>query len=213
MNHKVSAIVPAFNEEANIGRVLEVLSSCPLIDEIIVVDDGSTDGTSRVVMGFRDVHLIHLEENRGKANAIYQGIRGATGDILLFVDADLVGLTSQHIEVLVEPVFLGTADMTLGIFHKGRVPTDMAQKIAPELSGQRAIRRECLNEFPFHRYSGYQLEVALTRWAQKRNLRIQKVSLEGVTHRTKEEKMGPSRGILWRLQMYWDILRALVKRV
>ncbi len=209
---KVSAIVPAFNEEANIGRVLDVVASCPVVDEVIVVDDGSTDGTSRVVMRYGRVHLIRLEENRGKARAIYQGIMAAGGDVLLLVDADLIGLTSRHIEALVEPVFLGTADMTVGIFHKGRASTDMAQRIAPELSGQRAIRREWLKEFPFHLYSGYQLEVALTRWAQKRNLRIQKVALEGMTHRLKEEKVGPRRGILWRFRMYWDILQALWRK-
>ncbi|MGH6821594.1 MAG: hypothetical protein ACREDU_12135, partial [Methylocella sp.] len=97
-------------------------------------------------------------------------------------------------------------------FKGGRGPTDMAQRIAPILSGQRAFRRVALKEFPFARSSGYEMEVDLTKWMHKRGLRVERVSLEGMSQVMKEEKMGHARGLSVRLRMYWDILKALVKQ-
>src|SRR5882762_5110701 len=82
--HKISCIIPAYNERVRIGRILEVVTTHPHISEVIVIDDRSTDGTGEVVKRFKDVMLLTQPVNQGKSMAIYDGIRASTGDILLF---------------------------------------------------------------------------------------------------------------------------------
>ena len=139
----ISVVIPAFNEGKNIGRVLSVLETIDMIDEIIVVNDGSTDDTKEQALK-HDVKLVDLPKNQGKGKALKAGIDNAKGDIIVMLDADLIGLTEKHFVNLVSPVLKDEADMTIGIFSGGRKSTDFAQKVAPFLSGQRAIKRQFL---------------------------------------------------------------------
>ncbi len=85
---RVSVVTPAYNEEATIGDILAQLEARPEIDEIIVVDDGSTDGTANQVAAHPTVRLIQHPYNIGNGAAIKSGIRAATGDIILLMDCD-----------------------------------------------------------------------------------------------------------------------------
>jgi len=98
----VSVVVPAYNEASRISAVLTPLVDCASVDEVIVVDDGSDDGTAKVAQGFRDVQVISLPQNRGKAAALDEGVSQARNETLLFLDADLVGLTEGHVQRLIE---------------------------------------------------------------------------------------------------------------
>lgn len=84
----VSIIIPAYNEGAAIGEVLERLLALPLKTEIIVVDDGSQDDTRDIVAVYEDVRLIKHPYNIGNGAAIKTGIRVARGDVLLMMDGD-----------------------------------------------------------------------------------------------------------------------------
>src|SRR6266404_101392 len=99
---KVSCVIPAHNEAPRIANVLRAASSDPLIDEVIVIDDGSTDGTSEVVRKFPSVRLIALKKNAGKSNAIYEGITAAQGEFICMLDADLLGLTEEIVSKLIK---------------------------------------------------------------------------------------------------------------
>ena len=114
---KSIAIIPAYNEEKTIGHVLAVLKVTPLINKIIVVSDGSTDNTVQVAKSY-GVEVIELSENRGKGGAIKAGLDNNKADVVLFLDADLIGLTPKHVLDLLEPVVNDHADMTIGIFEK-----------------------------------------------------------------------------------------------
>jgi len=102
----ITCIIPAFNEAARIAAVLTAVTDHPMIDQIIVVDDGSWDATSKVVRGIAGVHLITLPQNIGKTAALAVAIGQASGDHLLLVDADLIGLTPSDLTALIEPVVL-----------------------------------------------------------------------------------------------------------
>ena len=209
---RVSVVVPAYNEAERIPAVISPLQEARHIDEIIVVDDGSTDGTADVVHRL-GVALIELPRNLGKAAALEHGVRRARNDVFLFLDADLVGLRSDHIERLIEPYVEKQLDMVVGVFKNGRLNTDLAHSIAPYLSGQRVLSRLLWNRLRKLGKLEFGVEMALTKLSLKENWREERVFLDGVTHVMKEEKRGFSQGLRERLLMYGDILRSLFTRV
>lgn len=205
---KVAAIVPAYNEEHTIGAVVEALLCCPSIQEIIVVSDGSDDRTVEVASRY-PIKVVELKENVGKGGAMKAGAAETSCEVLLFVDADLVGLSREHIQALLEPVTTGRTAMSIGVFSEGRRTTDLAQRLAPSLSGQRAVRKDLFDRVPKLEQSGFGVEVALTHFAEREGVEIEKVPLPSVSQIMKEEKRGLVRGLVARLKMYWDIVRSL----
>jgi glycosyltransferase involved in cell wall biosynthesis len=203
---RVAAILPAFNEEGRITPVLEAMTRAPELSEIWVVSDGSTDRTYETAAAVPGVRAIRLPENRGKGAAMTAGALLATADALLFIDADLQGLQPEHIADLVRPVLCGEAEMSVGIFHGGRFLTDLAQRLAPHISGQRCILRSSFLRARHVSELRYGVEMALYRHAQAEGLRIASVPLAGITHPMKEEKIGLLRGSVARTRMYYEVI-------
>ena len=204
---KVAAIVPAYNEENRITVVLRTLIDSRAVDEVIVVNDGSTDGTTAAASSVPGVQVITLSRNRGKGGAMREGATRTDADVLLFFDADLIGLTSRHIQDLLAPVCAGEATMAMGIFKGGRLWTDMAQFFAPAITGQRAIRRDVFLNIPDLESVGYGIELAINDYVHGQGLVRRDITLRGVTHPMKEEKLGWARGAASRSRMYWQMLQ------
>lgn len=204
---KSAAIIPAYNEAKTIGSVIDVLTRCSLVDQVIVVSDGSTDSTVQNALKYDNVAVIELLENRGKGGAIKAGLDHTDAEILLFLDADLIGLTRSHVADLLQPVIDKKAVMTIGLFEKGRVTTDIAQKMAPFLSGQRALKRELLESISDFDLSRFGAEVALHRYVEDNRIPVIQVTLPDLSHVMKEEKLGFWKGISARGKMYWEIIK------
>jgi polyisoprenyl-phosphate glycosyltransferase len=205
---KISVIIPAYNEEITIADVIKTVKNVPEINDIIVVSDGSTDDTVAIAREL-NVDVYQMKENIGKGGAIKRGFEKTDSDILLFLDADLIGLNNEHVYALINPIRENTADMTLGIFTQGRLLTDLPQFLMPYLSGQRAIKRQIIDAIPNMDLLKYGLELAITKVVKKYDYRVSKVKLHNLTQRIKEEKYGIIEGAKKRLQMYLDIVKQL----
>lgn len=204
---KIKALIPAFNEEKTIGNIIDVLNKVSLINKVIVVDDGSVDNTYQEAKT-RGARVIKLAQNRGKGAALQEGISNINTDIILLLDGDLIGLKQEHVYKLLNPVISDEADMSIGVFKKGRGLTDLAQVVSPGLSGQRAIKLSELKKVKNLDKEGFGVEVALNKHF-KNSGRVKKVELKDLTHVMKEEKLGLVKGVKARTKMYIDILRSL----
>lgn len=112
----LSVIIPVYNEAKNINEILKRVQAQNLANEIVVVDDGSTDGTRAMlaeVHGKNNVHVILHERNLGKGAAVITGFRAAKGDILLIQDADLEYDPRDYPQIL-KPIEEGIADVVYG---------------------------------------------------------------------------------------------------
>lgn len=183
----ISAIVPCYNEEMRVAETLEALLGCPSVDEIIAINDGSTDDTLGILKRFGDkVRIIDLGENEGKGFAIAVGVEEARGGIVVFLDAHLLNLKDSHIRGLTEPLIMGEADATLGI--------SLPKEVSPlwPWTGQRGYFRESL--LP------HLEEMKKTRFGAETYLndafkgkRVRLVRLKGLIHLPKYQKMRPSQ--------------------
>lgn len=137
----VSAIVPVFNEEKTVKSLINTLLKSPFIDELICINDGSSDRSLEILENFKDkIILINLKKNRGKGNALSLGIKKAKGEIVIFFDADLVNLSNKHIKTLLSPLLKNETEAVLGyLIRKENVPA-----IFSNLTGQRAYYRKDL---------------------------------------------------------------------
>ncbi|MCS7241402.1 MAG: glycosyltransferase family 2 protein [Candidatus Caldatribacterium sp.] len=208
---KTTAIIAAYNEERTIGPILDVLRKSPVIDQIVVVSDGSTDRTVEIARS-KGAEVVELLHNVGKGGALYRGLEYIRSDVVLLLDADLIGLNEKHVEALVMPVLSGEADVAIGVFEEGRLATDLAQRIAPFLSGQRAIRTDILQNIPDLEVARYGVEVAINRYVRRNGVRVKLVKLPGLTHVMKEEKLGLVRGFRERMRMYWEIFKNMCRK-
>ena len=201
-----AVIIPAYNEEQTVAGVVAAARQVPQVARVVVVSDGSVDATADVART-AGATVIELAENQGKGAAMRRGLDAVSEDVVVFLDADLVGLTPDHVTALLEPVLTDHAHMTVGVFSGGRASTDLAQAVTPWLSGQRAVRRQVLSGLSDLELSRFGAEVVLTRLAWRNRLQVREVHLADVTQRTKEEKLGLARGFRYRMKMYWEILR------
>lgn len=112
----LSVVIPVYNEFENIGEIIKRVQSTKLAQEIIVVDDGSTDGTQDLLQkldGKRKVQIILHDHNQGKGAAVLTGLKAATGEILLIQDADLE-YDPRDYPTLMQPIKEGVADVVYG---------------------------------------------------------------------------------------------------
>lgn len=186
----ISVILPAYNEEKHIAEVIKSISA--LVDEIIVVDDGSADRTAEVAKR-AGAKVVSHEVNKGKGYALLTGFKEVKGDIIVMMDSD-----GQHdaerIAELVLPIKEKQADMAigsrfmLGFFHtpKFRILTNWLSKVGTQvacghgfsdvLCGFRAISRDALSLLDI-KPSRYEVEVDMLLEAARRGLKIVEVPI------------------------------------
>jgi glucosyl-3-phosphoglycerate synthase len=188
---KVSVIVPVLDESATISAVVQFANRSPLVDEVIVIDDGSIDGTPELAQGAgaRVVTSTML----GKGSSMEDGMRVAKNDVLVYLDGDLAGLSEDLIERMVQPIADNEADFVKAKFTRaaGRVTVLTAKPLLktyfPELahfeqplSGIIAARRSLLQTMRFE--NDYGVDIGLLIDAAIAKARIAEVDIGHIEH-------------------------------
>ncbi|ANE48050.1 hypothetical protein SY83_19095 [Paenibacillus swuensis] len=195
MSPIVSVIIPAWNESERISATLRALhrlhepGAARVWHELIVVDDGSEDETFRQALPWAN-HVLVSTVNLGKGSALQMGVAHASGDIIVFLDADLEE-SAAHLPLLLAPVLSGEADMAVaklpspslrggfglvkGLAAFG-IRTLCGFQAAAPLSGQRALRREVIGNGS-RLANRFGIEVGLTIDAARAGYRICEVDV------------------------------------
>ena len=150
---KVSIVIPAFNEVQTIAEVLRRIAAANADAEIVVIDDGSTDGTRDVLHARSGITVIFHEENAGKGAAIRTGLGYVTGEVVIVQDADLE-YSPEDYPALLAPILAGHADVVYGsrflsgphrvlfFWHSGQLPAEQhAERPQPDRHGDRLVWR------------------------------------------------------------------------
>jgi glycosyltransferase involved in cell wall biosynthesis len=213
-NQPISCIIPAYNESAYIEAVLDVVAKLDWIEEIIVVNDASNDRTLEVLAKYKDkIKIITHKENLGKGAAMVSGVKAARYDLLLFLDADLIGLKKEHILQILSPiVFTREADLVLGVFALKQMREHTSTKIAnwtiPAITGQRALWRKDLPSLTQIEGARYGVDLLITRHIPRNRRRA--VKLDGLAQVKKEQKQNDLVEVAKsRFRMYKEVLNIL----
>ena len=187
----VSIVIPAYNEEATVAQVVSVARKLDYVDEVIVVDDGSSDRTVEEAEGAGATVISHVT-NEGKGSAIKTGFKNSHGDIVAFIDADISNFTSGKIDKIIRPILEGKTDITKTKFAResGRVTELTAKPLLsfffPELnyeqplSGQFAGKRSALNKIKFEK--DYGVDVGIVLDADVHGISILEVDIGDISH-------------------------------
>ncbi|MDO8627370.1 MAG: glycosyltransferase [Candidatus Diapherotrites archaeon] len=189
---KVTAVIPAFNEEKTIGLVIIAAKATGKIDEILVVDDGSSDKTFEIAkkLGAR---VLRHDVNKGKGQAIVTGIKNSLGEVIVFLDADWSNISPEKINQILAPVLSSEADFVKASFSRigGRI-TEFAAKpmmkilypnheFSQPLSGQFAARKSFLENLKIE--PKYGIDIGILIDAINHGLRIKEVDVGLLEHK------------------------------
>jgi len=207
----ISCIIPAYNEVERIGALLDVVVGHELVSQVIVVDDGSSDGTS-VAATRPGVQVIRLSQNGGKTAAVRAGASAASGSHIMLLDADLHGVRRAHLAQLIAPVLDGTAEATISL--RGNSPLLWRLIGIDYISGERVLPAQLLRNALYAQANlpGFALEVHLNRWWLAGRLRLSVVRWPEVTNPGKSAKFGLVEGARRDIAMLQDMFRIITFR-
>ena len=202
---RVSVVIPAYCEGRTIAEVIAPLVGHPLIGEVIVVSDGSTDDTVEQARAC-GARVIDEPVNRGKGAAIERGIQAAAHDYILLLDADIRGITPSMITAMVTPVLGGDYAMFVALRGRRTYWANRLLHFTPIIGGERALTRSLWNCVPSRYKRKFQIEIALNFFVKRRGGRMGFTVMPGLTHVIKERKRGLWLGLYQRLSMCLDIV-------
>ena len=202
----IDIVVPARNEAGTVADVVAACRACSYGREVIVVDDGSDDDTAEVAAAAGAKVIRRPPEEAGsKAHAMEAGVDASDADAILFVDADCLGLTADHLDEICRPFVEGRAVMSCGMFDYGWWNWLVLR--CPPTTGERVLPRWVFEAVPPSKRDGYTIELMINEVVAERRLPTTTRIMNGVTHRTKRDKYGLLIGYRATWKMFWQLLR------
>jgi glycosyltransferase involved in cell wall biosynthesis len=180
-------VVPARNEAPTVGDVVRAARAAAGVGKVVVVDDGSSDGTADIA---RESGAIVVQGDGGdKGRALDLGVRETTAPVLVFFDADIQGALPLHFELLADPVLTGGSWLSLGLLDYGALRNPLFLRLPP-ITGLRALRREVFEGISPERRNGFRIEIMINEVVARRQLPSSIRVLPGLRHRSKVDKVG-----------------------
>lgn len=210
---RISAIIPAYNEEKTIAGVIDTLLQSRMIDEIICVNDCSTDKSLLILQSFGNkINLVSLSKNYGKGYALAEGVKIAKGELIMFIDGDLINFSDAHIQTLLNPIEKNDKIRAV-IGH----PIANSKKIWhfsglwSSLSGERAYyKKDLLPHLKYLAKTRFGAEIYLNQLFTKDE--TVKVPLKNLDMLFKHEKFRMQRAIKEWLKEFAEITQEVGKR-
>jgi hypothetical protein len=201
---RISCVVCAYNEADRIRRILEAVHNHPALAEVIVVNDGSTDDTEAILSDYPAIRAISYMPNRGKTYALTRGIAAATGDYLMFLDADLAGVNAGDIQALAEPVIGGRAEVSISLRRNSLAPYRWIG--LDFVSGERVIPAQLLDQAvkEMEHLPRWGCEAFINDLIIEKGLSVAVVDWPTVFNTPKTAKRGAWQGVVGELEMIRD---------
>jgi glycosyltransferase involved in cell wall biosynthesis len=200
----IDAVIPARDEASTVADAVRAALGCRYVRNVIVVDDGSGDLTALRAEDAGAHTVVRRPVGGSKAHAMKTGVDATDADAILFCDADLVGITSAHLDEVCRPFVEGAAVMSLGTFDYGLLNSLVLR--LPPTSGERVVPRWVFESIPAGRLDGYTIEVMINEVVAEAHLPTSARVMRGVTHRTKRQKFGLLEGYRRTWEMFWQLV-------
>jgi len=192
---KTSVIIPVYNEAKTIEEIVKRVKDTNIVDEIIIIDDCSSDGTREILKNMEGVKTYFQERNRGKGAAVRMGFKNASGDIIIIQDADLE-YDPREYKSLLEPIQNGMADVVYGSRMGGGKPqrvylfwhklgnnfltflTNLLYNttLSDMETGYKVFKSEAINNLKLNS-NGFSIEPEITAKVFKKKLRVFEVPI------------------------------------
>lgn len=217
---KTSIIIPVYNEEKTVEEIIKRVKKLKIKKEIIVVDDGSTDNSYKIIKKIKGIKIIRNKPNMGKGAAIRYALEQVTGDIVLIQDADLE-LNPEEIPKIIQPIITGKAKVVYGsrnlykeqrkftlFYLGGTFITFMTNllydtNLSDEPCGFKCFQTKVIKSINIAN-NGFEFEPEITAKLSKKGIKIYEVPVHA-TARTKEQ--GKKLGYLDGFKALWVLIK------
>jgi len=191
----ISCVIPVYNEGRRALDVINAVLGHDNVDEVIVVNDGSTDNSEFALKEIKGIELISYPQNKGKSHAVMLGFKKAKNNMVLMLDADLTGLDKESITALIKPVLENKADISISLRRNSLLFYRLLG--LDFVSGERIFKKDIIEDLDeLDKLSGFELESFLNKIIIRKKGRIRVVKWNKVRITRKSDKVGFWRGKL-----------------